>query len=81
MKSGNNQKSYEEIVKKLEQVIEALENQGLDLDESVSLYEKGASLYQEAKSMLATREEKALEIIDVIEESNTQLSIDKMEEE
>lgn len=81
MKSENKQKSYEEILEKLEKVIETLESQGLDLDQSISLYEKGASLYQEAKSMLATREEKTLEIIDVLEESNNQLSIDKIEEE
>lgn len=81
MNSQNTQNSYEEVLNKLEKVIKDLENESLDLDESIKLYEEGATLYLKAKNMLSSREEKALEIINVLEETNAQLTIDEMKEE
>jgi len=79
--NDNNTFGYEEIVKKLEKVIAALENEGLDLDESIKLYEEGANLYQEAQKLLSEREEKALEIIELLEKTNPQMTIEDMKEE
>lgn len=81
MKIDYNNGGYEEIVKRLEEVIVALENEELDLDESIKLYEEGAVLYQKAQKMLSEREEKALEIIDLLEKTNPQMTIEDIKEE
>jgi len=81
MNSNNKEISYEQIVKRLEQVIEALESDKLDLDESIKLYEEGAHLYQQAQKVLSTREEKALQIIDLLQKEDPQMTIDDMKEE
>jgi len=81
MKSNNKEIGYEQIVKRLEQVIEDLESDKLDLDESIKLYEEGANLYQEAQKILSAREEKALQIIDLLQKEDPQMTIDDMKEE
>ncbi len=81
MNSDNGRNGYEELVKRLEQVIAALEKEGLDLDQSIKLYEEGAALYKEAQEILSSREEKALEIIDILEKSTPQMTIEDMKEE
>jgi exodeoxyribonuclease VII small subunit len=81
MNSDNRRNGYEELVKRLEQVIAALEKEGLDLDQSIKLYEEGAALYKEAQEILSSREEKALEIIDILEKSTPQMTIEDMKEE
>ena len=81
MNIDNSKTGYEKIVRRLEQVLTALESEGLDLDESIKLYEEGAKLYQEAQKLLSSREEKALEIIDLLEKTNPQMTIEDMKEE
>lgn len=81
MEFSNNTISYEEKVKRLEEIIEVLEKEGLDLDESIRLYEEGAALYKEAQEILSAREEKSLEIIDLLEKTNSQITIDEMKED
>ena len=60
--------TYEEGVKKLQEIVKALESGGLTLDESVKLFEAGAAL-----SRFCTEElEKAERKITLLEEAETQ---------
>ena len=43
---------YEEKVNRLEKVIKSLQEERLDLEESVKLYEEGLQLYQSCKEEL-----------------------------
>lgn len=44
--------TYEEAYKKLENILERLESKGASLDESLSLYEEGISLYKHCNKLL-----------------------------
>ena len=44
MKKNNKELSFEESLKKLEDIVEQLESGDVDLDKSVELYEKGMNL-------------------------------------
>jgi exodeoxyribonuclease VII small subunit len=44
--------TYEEAYKKLENILEKLESKSVGLDESLSLYEEGISLYKHCNKLL-----------------------------
>ena len=44
MKKSNKELSFEESIKKLEDIVEHLESGDIDLEKSVELYEKGMNL-------------------------------------
>ena len=44
MKKNNNDLSFEESIKKLEDIVEHLESGDIDLEKSVELYEQGMNL-------------------------------------
>lgn len=44
--------TYEEAYKKLENILETLESKSAGLDESLSLYEEGISLYKHCNNLL-----------------------------
>lgn len=44
--------TYEQAYKKLENILEKLESNGASLDESLSLYEEGISLYKYCNKLL-----------------------------
>ena len=44
--------TYEEAYKKLENILEKLESKNAGLDESLSLYEEGISLYKHCNNLL-----------------------------
>ena len=50
------QRSYEEIVGALEDVLTELEDGGLPLDQAVDAYERGVKLSQQAQQLLADAE-------------------------
>lgn len=50
--------SFEEQMKKLEQIVEKLEKNDVDLDESIRLYEEGLKLSKQLKDQLNSFEEK-----------------------
>lgn len=50
------QRSYEEIVEDLENVLTELEDGGLPLDQAVDAYERGVKLSQQAQQLLAEAE-------------------------
>ncbi len=44
--------TYEQAYNKLEDILEKLESKGTSLDESLSLYEEGISLYKRCNKLL-----------------------------
>lgn len=44
--------TYEQAYKKLEEILEKLESKGTSLDESLSLYEDGISLYKYCNKLI-----------------------------
>ena len=60
---------YEEKVNRLEKVIKYLQEERLDLEESVKLYEEGLQLYQSCKEELDGMEMKLKIILDGKEET------------
>ena len=50
------ERSYEEIVEDLENVLTELEDGGLPLDQAVDAYERGVKLSQQAQQLLAEAE-------------------------
>jgi len=60
---------YEEKVNRLEKVIKSLQEERLDLEESVKLYEEGLQLYQSCKEELNGMEMKLKIILDGKEET------------
>ena len=50
------ERSYEEIVQDLEDVLTELEDGGLPLDQAVDAYERGVRLSQQAQQLLADAE-------------------------
>ena len=60
---------YEEKVNRLEKVIKSLQEERLDLEESVNLYEEGVQLYQSCKEELDGMEMKLKIILDGKEET------------
>ena len=50
------ERSYEEIVQDLEDVLTELEDGGLPLDQAVDAYERGVKLSQQAQQLLAEAE-------------------------
>ena len=60
---------YEEKVNRLEKVIKSLQEERLDLEESVKLYEEGLQLYQSCKEELDRMEMKLKIILDGKEET------------
>ncbi len=50
------ERSYEEIVQDLEDVLTKLEDGGLPLDQAVDAYERGVKLSQQAQQLLAEAE-------------------------
>lgn len=60
---------YEEKVNRLEKVVKSLQEERLDLEESVKLYEEGLQLYQSCKEELDGMEMKLKIILDGKEET------------
>ncbi|QUH26639.1 exodeoxyribonuclease VII small subunit [Serpentinicella alkaliphila] len=59
-----NQKSYEEAVKRLEEVIELLEGKDVTLDDSLKLFQEGIELYRFCNGKLTEVEEKISLVIE-----------------
>ena len=49
---------FEEQMKKLQEIVEKLERNDVELDESIALYEEGLKLYKSLKDQLSVFESK-----------------------
>ena len=62
MKKNNNDLSFEESIKKLEDIVEHLESGDIDLEKSVELYEQGMNLKKICEEKLKKVENKIKKI-------------------
>lgn len=60
--------TYEAAVKRLQEIVKALENGGLPLEESVKLFEEGAKLAKFCNNELKKAEQKIIALEDIEEE-------------
>lgn len=60
--------TYESAVKRLQEIVKALENGGLPLEESVKLFEEGAKLAKFCNSELKKAEQKIIALEDIEED-------------
>ena len=58
MKENNKDNNFEEKIKKLEDVVNALEKGDMNLDESLTKFEEGMKLSKECNKMLEDAEKK-----------------------
>lgn len=59
------ERTYEEAVKRLEEIVKELETGGRSLDESVRLFEEGAALADFCNKALKNAEQKILSLSEV----------------
>ena len=57
-------KSFEELLKELESVVNSLENKEISLDDAVKNYEKGLELSKKCYEMFSSVEEKIVKRVD-----------------
>lgn len=53
---------YEDLIAELKEIVRRIEDGGTSLDESITLYERGAFLIKECEKMLETAELKITEL-------------------
>lgn len=58
-----NELSFEEALKKLEEIVTSLENDDIPLEKSMALYEEGMKLSKQCNRMLKNAEEKMTELM------------------
>jgi len=56
------QKSYEDLVAELKEIVRKIENGETGLEESIALYERGATLVRECEKVLESAELKITEL-------------------
>ena len=54
--------SFEDAMKRLEEIVRILENGQVSLDESIKLYEEGISLVNSANSLLTNAKQKLMAV-------------------
>ncbi len=56
------EKTFNELMKQLEKIVDQLEKEDVDLDESIKLYEEGLELSKKLKEQLKGYEKKVSEL-------------------
>lgn len=57
-----NKLKFEDQMKKLQEIVDKLEKEDIDLDESIHLYEEGLQLAKDLKKQLSVFEERIAEL-------------------
>ncbi len=68
-KKSNNKLSFEDSLKRLEEISDLLESDSIGLDESIKLYEEGTKLAQECFGILDKAELKVVELKSKLEKT------------
>jgi exodeoxyribonuclease VII small subunit len=58
---------FEDSLKRLEEIVQALEEGDLELDKSLSLYREGIGAYQRCRKMLDEAELKVTQLVETLE--------------
>ena len=61
--------SFEENLKRLEEIVERLEVESVDLDESLRLFEEGIAVLREASTALASAETRVRQLVELADGS------------
>lgn len=62
MSDNKDQKNLEQKLEELESIVNQLEKESIDLEESIKLYQKGLALSQEVRDELESAEQKITQI-------------------
>lgn len=61
--------SFEENLKRLEEIVERLEVESVDLDESLRLFEEGIAVLRDASTALASAETRVKQLVELADGS------------
>ena len=64
MKNNNKQMDFESSIKKLESIVDKLEDENINLEESIKSFEEGIGLVKECQKQLEDAELKVKELLD-----------------
>ena len=64
-----NEKSFEELFKRLEEIVQEMESEELDLEKSLTLFEEGVKLSANLRGQLSKADQKISELMDKLEKN------------
>ncbi len=65
-----NEKSFEELFQRLEEIVQEMESEDLQLEKSLKLFEEGVKLSEQLRGQLSGAEQKISELMDKLEQDN-----------
>ena len=64
-----NEKSFEELFKRLEEIVQEMESEELDLEKSLTLFEEGVKLSANLRGQLSKADQKISELMENLEKN------------
>ena len=64
-----NEKSFEELFKRLEEIVQEMEAEELDLEKSLTLFEEGVKLSANLRGQLSKADQKISELMEKLEKN------------
>lgn len=64
-----NEKSFEELFKRLEEIVQEMESKELDLEKSLTLFEEGVKLSANLRGQLSKADQKISELMEKLEKN------------
>ncbi|HIA23617.1 MAG TPA: exodeoxyribonuclease VII small subunit [Candidatus Marinimicrobia bacterium] len=64
-----NEKSFEELFKRLEEIVQEMESEELDLEKSLTLFEEGVKLSANLRGQLSKADQKISELMEKLEKN------------
>lgn len=64
-----NEKSFEELFKRLEKIVQEMESEELDLEKSLTLFEEGVKLSANLRGQLSKADQKISELMEKLEKN------------
>ena len=64
-----NEKSFEELFKRLEEIVQEMESKELDLEKSLTLFEEGVKLSANLRGQLSKADQKISELLEKLEKN------------
>ena len=62
-----NEKSFEELFKRMEEIVQEMESEKLDLEKSLTLFEEGVKLSANLRGQLSKADQKISELMEKLE--------------
>jgi len=64
-----NEKSFEELFKRLDEIVQEMESEELDLEKSLTLFEEGVKLSANLRGQLSKADQKISELMEKLEKN------------